>query len=123
MRLKHLNIVHVTLPIFDIPGMVPRHHPAVVVRPDHRPHGAVVRLQQDKHPLNIRSLLKIYLLTCNIVSKLNVRPFHNVNSPELAPVTNLRPSGVHAMQNIGHLILLVAVLTNLVVTQFIALSV
>lgn len=61
-------------------------------------------------------------LTCNIVSKLNVRPFHNVNSPELAPVTNLRPSGVQAIQKIGHLILFVAVLTNLVVTQFIGLS-
>lgn len=61
-------------------------------------------------------------LTCKIVSKLNVSPFHNVNSPELAPVTNRRPSGVHAIQNIGQRILLVAVLTNLVVTQLIGLS-
>lgn len=61
-------------------------------------------------------------LTCNMVSKLKVKPFHNVNSPELAPVTSLLPSGVHAIQNIGHLILFVAVLTNLVVTQLIGLS-
>lgn len=33
--------------------------------------------------------------TCRIVSKLNVRPFHSVNSPLEAPVTNLLPSGVH----------------------------
>lgn len=49
------------------------------------------------------------LHTCKIVSKLNVKPFHNVNSPELAPVINLRPSGVHATVNTGHLILFVAV--------------
>ena len=35
------------------------------------------------------------LLTCKIVSKLKVSPFHKVNSPLDAPVTNLRPSGVH----------------------------
>ena len=43
------------------------------------------------------------LFTCNIVSKLNVRPFQRVNSPELAPVINLLPSGVQERQNIGHL--------------------
>lgn len=47
--------------------------------------------------------------TCKIVSKLNVKPFHNVNSPELAPVINLLPSGVQATVNTGHLILFVAV--------------
>lgn len=50
-----------------------------------------------------------YLHTCKIVSKLNVKPFHKVNSPELAPVINRRPSGVHATVNTGHLILFVAV--------------
>lgn len=62
-------------------------------------------------------------LTCRIVSKLNVKPFHNVNSPELAPVTRRLPSGVHANVNIGHRILFVAVLTNLVVTAFVGLSI
>lgn len=57
-----------------------------------------------------------------MVSKLNVKPFHKVNSPELAPVTNRLPSGVHAKVNMGQRILLVAVLTNLVVTAFEGLS-
>lgn len=61
-------------------------------------------------------------LTCKMVSKLNVNPFQRVNSPDEAPVTNLRPSGVQAMQNIGHLILLVAAFTKRVVTALIALS-
>lgn len=34
-------------------------------------------------------------VTCNIVSKLKVSPFHKVNSPLEAPVTNRLPSGVH----------------------------
>lgn len=62
------------------------------------------------------------VLTCNIVSKLNVSPFQRVNSPDDAPVTNRRPSGVHANVNIGQRILFVAVLTNLVVTALIGLS-
>lgn len=61
-------------------------------------------------------------LTCKIVSKLNVNPFHSVNSPDDAPVTKRRPSGVHASVKIGHRILLVAVFTNLVVTALIGLS-
>lgn len=60
--------------------------------------------------------------TCKIVSKLNVSPFHSVNSPELAPVTSRRPSGVHANVKIGQRILFVAVLTNRVVTALIGLS-
>lgn len=32
---------------------------------------------------------------CKIVSKLNVVPFHNVNSPVEVPVNSLLPSGVH----------------------------
>jgi hypothetical protein len=40
----------------------------------------------------IRSLESIRNeVTCKIVSKLNVKPFHSVNSPELAPVTKRRP--------------------------------
>lgn len=57
-----------------------------------------------------------------MVSKLKVNPFHNVNSPELAPVTKRRPSGVQASVKIGHLILFVAVFTNLVVTELLELS-
>lgn len=54
--------------------------------------------------------------TCKIVSKLNVKPFHNVNSPLEVPVMSRRPSGVHAKQNTGQRTLLVAVLTKRVVT-------
>jgi hypothetical protein len=57
-----------------------------------------------------------------MVSKLKVRPFQRVNSPLDEPVTSLLPSGVQRTQNIGHLILLVEVLTNLVVTQLTGLS-
>ena len=42
------------------------------------------------------------IITCKIVSKLKVSPFHSVNSPEEAPVTRRRPSGVQAKQNMGH---------------------
>ena len=35
------------------------------------------------------------LLTCKTVSKLKDRPPHKVNSPLLAPVISLLPSGVH----------------------------
>lgn len=37
-----------------------------------------------------------------MVSKLKVSPFHKVNSPLEAPVTNLLPSGVHLTTNTGH---------------------
>lgn len=60
--------------------------------------------------------------TCRIVSKLNVSPFQRVNSPELAPVTRRRPSGVQASVKIGQRILLVAVLTKRVVTALVGLS-
>lgn len=62
------------------------------------------------------------VITCKIVSKLKVNPFQRVNSPELAPVTNRRPSGVQANVKMGHLILLVAVLTKRVVTALVGLS-
>ena len=35
-----------------------------------------------------------------MVSKLNVRPFHNVNSPLEAPVISRLPSGVHYKQTL-----------------------
>ena len=86
-----------------------------------------------------------------MVSKLNVRPFHRVNSPLDAPeiqiglkinsktfskqigvfslniilyvpVISLLPSGVQASVNMGHRILLVAVFTNLVVTALVGFS-
>lgn len=57
-----------------------------------------------------------------MVSKLKVKPFQSVNSPELAPVINRRPSGVHARVKIGQRILLVAVLTNLVVIALLGFS-
>mmetsp|Transcript_10763 Transcript_10763/g.39534 ORF Transcript_10763/g.39534 Transcript_10763/m.39534 type:complete len:244 (+) Transcript_10763:351-1082(+) len=51
---------------------------------------------------------------CRMVSKLNVRPFHSVNSPVCAPVSSRRPSGVHTSAQIGVRILLVDECTNLV---------
>lgn len=64
-----------------------------------------------------------FTLTCRIVSKLKVKPFQRVNSPELAPVTKRLPSGVQANVKIGQRILLVAVFTNRVVTAFVGLSI
>jgi hypothetical protein len=63
-------------------------------------------------------------LSCawRIVSKLKVRPFQSVNSPDEAPVISLRPSGVQARVKMGQRILLVAVFTNRVVTAFTGLS-
>jgi hypothetical protein len=52
-----------------------------------------------------------------MVSKLKVKPFHNVNSPEDAPVIKRLPSGVHAIVFIGHRTLFVDVCINLVVTD------
>ena len=33
MSLKHLNIIHVRLPIFDISTMIPCYHPSIIMRP------------------------------------------------------------------------------------------
>lgn len=46
VRLKHLDVVHIALPIFDVACVVPRHHPALIVRPYHCPYRAVVRLNR-----------------------------------------------------------------------------
>lgn len=43
----------------------------------------------------LRSYHLVVPVTCNMVSKLKVSPFHKVNSPLEAPVTNRLPSGVH----------------------------
>lgn len=80
---------------------------------------------------------------CKIVSKLNVRPFHSVNSPLVEPVSIRRASGVHCdpfsqrikhtihsvkmwglttTQLTGHLILFVDVCTNLVHSEVEGLS-
>lgn len=48
VRLKHLDVVHVGLPIFDVTSMVPSHHPGVVVGPDHTPNRTVVSLKSIK---------------------------------------------------------------------------
>lgn len=124
MCLEHPHVVHVRLPIFYISGVVTSYHPVVVMRPDHGPHRNVVSLEGNDNPLLLSSSSKPEKsdITCKIVSKLNVNPFQSVNSPELAPVTNRRPSGVQARVNIGHRILFVAVFTNLVVTALMGLS-
>ena len=45
VRLEHLDIVHVTLPVLDVSTVVPRHHPHIIVAPLHGPHRHVVSLQ------------------------------------------------------------------------------
>ena len=45
MRLEHLDVVHVALPVLDVAAVVARHHPHVVVTPLHGPHRAVVGLE------------------------------------------------------------------------------
>lgn len=57
-----------------------------------------------------------------MVSKLNVRPFHAVNSPLVEPVSMRRPSGVQVTAFTGHLILFVDVWTNFVQSEVEALS-
>lgn len=46
--LEHLDVVHVGLPVLDEAAVVARHHPVVVVRPNHGPHGHVVSLSARK---------------------------------------------------------------------------
>lgn len=46
VRLKHLDVVHVALPIFHVARVVPRYHPALIVRPHHCPYWAVMRLNR-----------------------------------------------------------------------------
>lgn len=124
--LKLDRLVHVWLPIFDKAIVISRHHPTVIVRPNHRTNRYCVGLRISY--ILITVLVKWYLswylskLTWRIVSKLNVKPFQRVNSPELAPVISRRPSGVHAKQKMGHRILFVAVLTNFDVMALLGLS-
>lgn len=53
MRLEHFDVVHVGLPILDVPRMVPGHHPAVVVTPHHCTDRTVVCLEQTS-PLDTK---------------------------------------------------------------------
>lgn len=76
-------------------------------------------MSNDQSPFALRAIKQP---TCRIVSKLKVKPFQSVNSPELAPVISRRPSGVHASVKIGQRILFVAVFTNLVVIALVGLS-
>jgi len=46
--LVHLDVVHVCLPVFDKAAVVGGQHPQVVVAPDHRPNGRVVRLHKSQ---------------------------------------------------------------------------
>lgn len=45
MRLEHLHVVHVRLPVLDVARVIARHHPAVVVGPHHRSDGTIVGLK------------------------------------------------------------------------------
>lgn len=71
--LKHLDVVHIALPIFHIAGVVPRYHPALVVRPYHCPYGAVVCLniginfsRQSANKICVEVLLKDLIKSYNV---------------------------------------------------------
>lgn len=44
VSLKHLDVVHIRLPILDVATMVTCHHPDIVVRPHHATDWAIVSL-------------------------------------------------------------------------------
>lgn len=46
VRLKHLDIVHVALPIFHVARVIPCYHPAFIMWPYHCPDRAVVCLNR-----------------------------------------------------------------------------
>lgn len=48
VRLIHLDVVHVRLPVLDVAAVVSSHHPAIIVRPDHGTDGGVMSLQTQK---------------------------------------------------------------------------
>lgn len=58
--LKHLDIVHVALPIFHVARVVPRYHPALVVRPYHCPYRAVVCLNRESGSSVSQSINETY---------------------------------------------------------------
>lgn len=49
VRLKHLDIVHVALPIFHVARVIPCYHPAFIVWPYHCPDWAVMCLYKQKN--------------------------------------------------------------------------
>lgn len=69
--------------------------------------------EMRRFPLELHSRFRTpWSQACRIVSKLNVNPFHSVNSPDDEPVSNLRDDGSHETQLTGVLILLVDVCTR-----------
>lgn len=77
---EHFDVIHVGLPILHIARMVRRHHPYVVVRPNHCPNRTVMGLHtyeltikhlslcQDKKFGSFNSTIKH---VCNILTELN----------------------------------------------------
>lgn len=47
VSLKHLDVVHIALPILHIACVVPRYHPAFIMRPYHCPYWAVMCLNRE----------------------------------------------------------------------------
>ena len=81
MRLVHLDVVHVALPVFDEAAVVGGQHPQVVVAPDHRPYSRVVslkmsrtdavssaRVQRGKLISNVTKLVKIRIRRMRILT-------------------------------------------------------
>lgn len=67
MSLEHLDVVHVGLPVFDVTGMVTRHHPGVVVRPYHAPYGTVMGLKQNKER-HLQIILNDIFEYCSLIA-------------------------------------------------------
>lgn len=80
VRLKHLDVVHVALPIFHVSRMVPRYHPALIVRPYHCPYRAVVCLNREITFLpskKIRNIQKHTLLLPKVIEILRHGQINN----------------------------------------------
>lgn len=62
VRLKLNSLIHVGLPVLDVAVVVAGHHPAVVVRPDHRADGDCVSLKLIMYPklINRFKLYKVH---------------------------------------------------------------
>lgn len=62
--LKHLDVVHIALPIFHVTRVVPRYHPALIMRPYHCSHWAVMCLNREIN-FSYQNINKIFILKSN----------------------------------------------------------
>lgn len=96
VTLENLEVVHVLLEVLDDAGVVGGEEPLARVRPREGADGRVMGLRGgDVSEAFENAADKGPVRTCRIVSKLNVKPFHSVNSPLVEPVRMRRASGVN----------------------------